>query len=152
MLLNIGPRANGSIPDEDKNILLDIGKWLKINGEAIYGSKLWRRSGEGPTEIPEGQFTDGIKKNFTSQDIRFTTANGYLYATVLKRSDNGEYLVTALDSRDASHRDNFCGIVNNVTVLGTDKKPVWERRPDGLYVKTDYENGDYPIVFKIEID
>ncbi len=152
LLLNIGPRADGSIPDEDKNILLDIGKWLKINGEAIYGSNLWRRSGEGPTEIPEGQFTDGIKKNFTSQDIRFTTANGYLYATVLKHSDNGEYLVTALDSRDASQRDNFCGIVNDVTVLGADKKPVWERRADGLYVKTDYVNGDYPIVFKIEID
>ncbi len=152
LLLNIGPRADGSIPEEDKNILLDIGKWLKINGEAIYGSKLWRRSAEGPTEIPEGQFTDSIKKNFTSQDIRFTTANGYLYATVLKHSDNGEYLVTALDTRDASHRDNFHGIVNNVTVLGTDKKPAWERRSDGLYVKTDYKNGDYPIVFKIEID
>ena len=75
-----------------------------------------------------------------------------MYATVLKHSDNGEYLVTALDSRDASQRDNFCGIVNDVTVLGADKKPVWERRADGLYVKTDYVNGDYPIVFKIEID
>lgn len=152
MLLNIGPKADGTIPDEDRNILLKIGEWLKINGEAIYGADLWRRSGEGPTQIPEGQFTDGIKKNFTPQDIRFTTTNGYLYATVLKRSDNGEYVVTALDMQDASSRDNFCGIINDVTVLGTDKKPEWERRADGLHIRTDYNNGDFPIVFKIGVD
>lgn len=152
LLLNIGPKADGTIPDEDKNILLDIGKWLKINGEAIYGSSLWRRSAEGPTEIPEGQFTDGIKKNFTPQDIRFTTANGFLYAAVLKFSENGEYVITSLDMQDASSRDNFSGIIKGATVLGSDKKPVWERRADGLHISTDYRNGDYPIVFKIEID
>ncbi|MBD5115893.1 MAG: alpha-L-fucosidase [Ruminococcaceae bacterium] len=152
LLLNIGPKADGSIPDEDRDILLNIGKWLKINGEAIYETDLWRKSGEGPTEIPEGQFTDGIKKNFTPQDIRFTTARGYLYATILKHSENGEYIITSLDKRDASKRDNFCGIVKGVTVLGTDKKPMWERREDGLFIRTGYSSGDYPIVFKIEID
>ncbi|MBQ7981468.1 MAG: alpha-L-fucosidase, partial [Oscillospiraceae bacterium] len=152
MLLNIGPKADGSIPDKDRNILLNIGRWLKINGEAIYGSKLWRKSAEGPTEIPEGQFTDGIKKNFTPQDIRFTTANGYLYVTVLKASENGKYLIKALDIQPAHQRDNFSGIVKNVTLLGTDKEPLWERLPDGLHITTDYVNGDYPIVFKIEID
>lgn len=152
LLLNIGPKADGTIPEEDKNILLNIGKWLKINGEAIYGTDLWRRSGEGPAKIPEGQFTDAIKKNFTSRDIRFTTANGYLYALVLKCSENGHYLITSLDMQDASHYDNFCGIIKDVTVLGTDKKPVWERRAEGLHIYTDYQNGDYPIVFKVEID
>lgn len=152
MLLNVGPRADGTIPDEDRNILLRIGKWLEINSEAVYGTDLWRRSGEGPTAIPEGQFTDGIKKNFTPQDIRFTTANGYLYATVLKSSENGEYIITSLDRQDASKRDNFSGIITDVTVLGADEKPVWERRADGLHIRTGYRNGDYPIVFKIEID
>lgn len=152
MLLNIGPKADGSIPDEDRNILLNIGRWLKINGEAIYGAKLWRKSAEGPTEIPEGQFTDGIKKNFTPQDVRFTTANGYLYATVLKTSENGEYLIKALDIQPAHQRDNFSGIIKNIAVLGTDTQPQWERLPDGLHITTEYKNGNYPIVFKIEID
>lgn len=152
LLLNIGPKADGSIPDEDRDILLGIGEWLKINGEAIYGTKLWRRFGEGPTQIVEGQFTDGINKNFTSQDIRFTTANGYLYAIVLKSGDSGDYLITSLDMKDASQRDNFHGIVKDVSVLGSDKKPEWERAADGVHIKTDCKNGDYPIVFKIEIE
>jgi len=152
LLLNIGPRADGTIPDEDRNILLNIGKWLKINGEAIYGAKLWRKSGEGPTKIPEGQFTDRIKKNFTPEDIRFTIANGYLYAAALKGSESGHYVITSLDMQDASQRDNFSGIINDVSVLGTDKKPDWQRCTDGLHIRTDYRNGDYPIVFKIDID
>lgn len=39
LLLNIGPKADGTITDEQKNILLSIGKWLKVNGEAIYGTR-----------------------------------------------------------------------------------------------------------------
>ena len=67
---------------EVKYVLREIGSWLKVNNEAIYDAQIWRKAAEGPTEIVEGQFSDGIKKNFTSQDFRFTTANGKLYATV----------------------------------------------------------------------
>lgn len=54
--------------------------------------------------------------------------------------------------QDASHYDNFCGIIKDVTVLGTDKKPVWERRTERLRIYTDYQNGDYPNMFKVETD
>ena len=40
MMLNIGPKADGTIPEEDKRILLEIGDWLRTNGKAIYGAKL----------------------------------------------------------------------------------------------------------------
>lgn len=152
MLLNIGPKADGSIPEEDRSILLDIGKWLSKNGEAIYGTELWRRSGEGPTEIPEGQFTDSIRKEFTSEDIRFTTANGCLYATVLRPSESGSYVIRALGIQPAHKKDNFCGIIREISILGTDEKPLWKREADGLFLTSRYRDGDYPIVFKMEID
>lgn len=91
--MNIVPKADGTIPDEDKNILLEIGKWLKVNGEAIYGSAVWRYSSEGATKIQDGQFADNAEKNYTSKDIRFTVNNDCLYAAVLKYPENGEVTI-----------------------------------------------------------
>jgi alpha-L-fucosidase len=123
---------------------------LKINGEAIYNAKLWRKYGEGPTQIVEGQFSDGIKKNFTSKDFRFTTNNGYLYATALKCSDNGDYCIRSLGKQDASRQANFHGIIDNVQVLGSDNIPTWTRTEDGLHLHTTLKSKN-PIVFKIKI-
>lgn len=76
---------------------------------AIYGTKTWRKYGEGPTRIVEGQFSDGMKKNFTSEDFRFTMKAGYLYATALKCSESGEYCIVSLGEQDASKQANFHG-------------------------------------------
>ncbi len=54
LLLNVGPKPDGTITQEDKAVLLKIGAWLKTNGEAIYGSRVWRRYGEGPTQVVDG--------------------------------------------------------------------------------------------------
>jgi alpha-L-fucosidase len=50
LLLNIGPRADGTIPEQDTAILRSIGHWLEVNGEAIYETRPWKIFGEGPTE------------------------------------------------------------------------------------------------------
>ena len=92
------------------------------------------------------------RKNFTAQDIRFTIANGYLYAIVLKYSESGDYLITSLDIQDASSQDHFSGIIKDVCVLGCGEVPCWERQKDGLHIHTNYRDGNNPIVFKITID
>lgn len=152
LLLNIGPKADGTIPEEDKAILKEIGQWMKINGEAIYGSKVWRVSAEGPTVTEEGQFTDGNTVTYTSEDIRFTVRGSNLYATVLNYPENGEVIIKSLAARNAAIKPYFHGIIRDITVLGFDEKPQWERREDGLILKTTKVASDKPVVFKIVVD
>lgn len=152
LLLNIGPKKDGTIPEEDAEILKGIGKWLEINGEAIYGSRVWRKSGEGPTKIREGQFADGDRKEFTSKDIRYTVNGGNLYASVLKCSEDGGYILGELGERVVWEKDYFHGIVKDVTVLGFDGKLTWRRDKDGLHIQTEHVKSTYPVVFKIKID
>ncbi|MEM9237896.1 MAG: alpha-L-fucosidase, partial [Verrucomicrobiota bacterium] len=54
LLLSIGPKADGTIGENETAILKDYGKWLKINGEAIYGTRPWKIFGEGPATFGEG--------------------------------------------------------------------------------------------------
>ncbi len=152
LLLNIGPKADGTIPDEDRRILLEIGKWLKVNGEAIYGSKVWRYSAEGPTKVQEGQFADHAGKAYTAEDIRFTVNNGCLYAVVLNYPESGEVVVDKLKEADASRLPLFHGIIKDVQVLGFEEAPVWSRDEAGLHIKTNTVKSDYPVVFKIIVD
>lgn len=149
LLLNIGPKADGTIPEQDAGILLEIGEWLKVNGEAIYGSGVWRIYGEGPTEVPEGQFSDGAVKEFTSSDVRYTVRGSNIYAIALKASEDGEYAFPALGVRDASKKPYFSGIIRDVQVLGYDNPVRWRRAEDALRVSTEEICTDKPVVFKI---
>jgi alpha-L-fucosidase len=152
LLLNVGPKADGTIPVEDKKILLEIGEWLKVNGEAIYGSRVWRVPGEGPTKIVEGQFTDSEDKVFTSRDIRYMVKGSYLYAVVLKYPDDGKVVFTELAEADASRLPKFHGIIKEVSVLGYEEKVSWKRTEKGLEIQTEKVASDKPVVFKVLMD
>jgi alpha-L-fucosidase len=152
MLLNVGPKADGTIPEGDAKILREIGAWLDVNGEAIFDSKVWRKSGEGPTKVEEGQFQDNQQATYTGEDIRFTVRGSYLYATFLNYPADGKVMIRSLVEAKDQNKPEFHGIIRDVEVLGFEEKPVWSRSEEGLSIQTTTVKSDYPVVVKIEID
>ena len=152
LLLNVGPKSDGTIPEEDKRILQEIGAWLKVNGEAIYDTSVWRSSGEGPTQIEEGQFADGSAKNFTSEDIRFTVKGSSLYVTVLRFPEDGRLQIRSLGEKDASRLPHFHGIIREVSILGYEGELDWSRGEEALTILAPGIKTEYPVVCKVTID
>lgn len=152
LLLNVDPMSSGKMPNETVNILLKIGEWLKVNGEAIYNTRPYRKSQEGDTEIDGGQFSDNEPKPYTSEDIRFMVNGGNIYAVCLNMEGKDSVLIKTLGDRDASKKPNFHGIIKSVKVLGNSNPPIYTRDEKGLLIKTDRVKGSMPVTFKIEVD
>jgi alpha-L-fucosidase len=130
LLLNIGPKPDGAIPEPEVTMLRDIGRWLKLNGEAIYGTRPWLVFGEGPTQVLSGGFTDTKRRAFTTADFRFTTRKDALYAVALAWPVNGKLLIRSLAKRETHPR----GVIKKVTLLGYTSKLAWAQTEQGLEV------------------
>ena len=85
LLLNISPKADGTIPQEQKDILLAMGAWLKKYGEAVYATRAWEKYGEGPTLMGSGHGVFTAPAEGTARDVRYTRSKDSkaLYAILL---------------------------------------------------------------------
>jgi alpha-L-fucosidase len=124
LLLSVPVRGDGSIDAEERKIVEQIGSWTQRFGEAIYGSRPWKVSGEGPTQIASGQFGEGKMKPFEASDIRFTRKGPTLYAMTLGRPA-GTVTITSLGAQ---------GAVARVEVVGSNAPLAFTQDGGGLHV------------------
>ena len=149
LLLNIGPRSDGTIPDQVQLVLRDVGAWLKVNGDAIYGTRPWKTYGEGPTKVTEGSFHDTDTEAYTAQDFRFTKKGDTLYAIEMGWPSNREAVIHSLGR--AASGDG--AKVQSVDLLGSDAKLVFEQREDGLHIQLpEHSSGKYAYSFRIQLN
>ncbi|HUT19167.1 MAG TPA: alpha-L-fucosidase [Anaerolineae bacterium] len=128
LLLNVGPKPDGTIPQQAGDVLLGLGEWLRVNGEAIYGTRHWQVYGEGPTAVPQS-FSERDQAAYTAEDIRFTVKGNALYATCLGWPGS-ERTIRSLASGGRLTED-----ITNVTMLGVETPLSWSRDERGLTVR-----------------
>lgn len=120
LLLNISPRADGTIPDDQRHLLHEIGSWLHVNGEAIYGTRPWTASGEG-------------------KDIRFTTRGDTLYALFMAWPA-GDAVIASLAKGVGP-----AGTVEHVTLLDGPAELTFNQDTAGLHLRFPDEKSVGPV-------
>lgn len=147
MLLNVGPKADGTITDEETAVLRGIGKWLDIHGEGIYDTVPWKIFGEGKANVKDGFFQDNKDKGYKEKDFRFTYKNGVIYAFQMKPA--GKQTVKIKSFRKVGEDM----LIKSVKMLGDDKELQFERNKKCMEIRLPYAlQTDLPVCFKIEID
>ncbi len=148
LLLNVGPKLEGTITDEQAAVLRSLGAWLKVNGEAIYDTRHWVRWGEGDAKATAGYMTDGVATKYSAHDIRYTMNDDALYAIALDWEDDATITLKALSAANSSDLK-----IKDVTMVGSNEKLKWKQTSAGLKITfPKIKPSDYAHAFKISYE
>ncbi len=127
LLLNVVQYPDGSLPPECQKFVVEMAAWMKVNGDAIYGTRPWKIYGEGPTKAASGHFKEDTA--YTPADIRFTTKGGKLFAITMGEPV-GEVRIAALGKKSAHETRP----VKSVALLGSNAALSWKQQDDALVI------------------
>lgn len=136
-MLNLSPLPDGTLPQEQQDRLLAIGAWLDVNGEAIYGTRPWKKYGEGPyADAPAPAWRapgpdDPPNESYSAKEFRFTTRGNILYALLMDWPQDGEAIVTSLATGSAALPS---GKIEKVELLGAPGPLTFKQDSSGLHV------------------
>ena len=151
LLLSVPVKGDGTIDPTERRIVTEIGEWMKVNGESIYGTRPWKVFGEGPTSenanpVNAQGFNEG-KEKYSSADLRFNKkGDKLLYVTVFDIPE-GEVTVRSL-GRKAGLADRR---IKSVSLLGSEEKLTWKQDDEKLCITAPDMSGVVMFpVFKVE--
>ncbi|HUJ93491.1 MAG TPA: alpha-L-fucosidase, partial [Candidatus Bathyarchaeia archaeon] len=134
LMLNFPLPNSGMLDKEELAILEEITDWMRVNGEAIYATRPWKISGTGPgsakSAADETNFNENARKPLTSNDVRFTTKGGVLFALVMGVPEK-QALVAPLAAGGAAD----AGKIAQVELLGFPGKLTWRQDSTGLSIE-----------------
>ena len=143
LLLSIPVRGDGSIDEEERKIVEGITSWTQRNGEAIFASRPWRLSGEGPTQVEVGHLNEGKAKAFQAADIRFTTKGPTLFAMTLGKPSDMVHIRSLAGT----------GTVQRVEMVGASGPLPYRQDEKGLHVTIPAgASHDFGVVLRIQGD
>jgi alpha-L-fucosidase len=152
--LNIPMKPDGSIESACETMLEEVGRWMDVNGEAVYGSKAWTTFGEGPLDkhgkirkLPGHALKEQHAKfPFTAQDLRFTVGKtGALYAFCMKSPETGQKVTIKSMGKQQIKK------IKKVSLLGYSGKVKWRQTSDALEITAPATMPfQTSIVFKID--
>lgn len=143
VMLNIALRGNGTLPENQAAYLTTFGDFLKINGEGIYGTRPWTVFGEGPLKVKDGRQGEN-KRDYSQEDIRFTTKDGNLYVFVLAKPMKDIHISTLAAGQALE------GDIESISMMGSEEKIQWNRSSKRLTIQLPNTLPDPPVTgFKL---
>ena len=153
VLLNISPKADGSIPGEQRKVLEEMGEWFDIHGEAIFDTRPWITFGFGNAKAKQGSHGgQSATIEYTAEDVRFTRSKDgkVLYLFMLGKPEQGTVNYRLM----AEHRYFPQGTIRKVSLLNTGEEVAYELDGYGFRLTIPEESSlnEMANVFKIEFD